>query len=50
MALNVGDKVRYLNDVGGGTVIALRDSKFAIVLQDDGFDVPILIKERNNFV
>ncbi len=45
MALNVGDKVRYLNDVGGGTVIALRDSKFAIVLQDDGFDVPILIKE-----
>lgn len=45
MGIKVGDEIKYLNDVGGGKVIALRDNKIAVVLQDDGFEVPVLINE-----
>jgi len=45
MNIRVGDQIKYLNDVGGGKVIAVRDKKIAVVLQDDGFEVPVLITE-----
>ena len=45
MNIRVGDQIKYLNDVGGGKVIAIRDKKIAVVLQDDGFEVPVLISE-----
>ena len=40
-----GDRVKFLNDTGGGIVKEFRDSKIAIVLIDDGFEVPVLISE-----
>ena len=45
MKIREGDRVKFLNDTGGGTVKEIRDSKFAIVLNDDGFEVPVLIRE-----
>lgn len=45
MDIRVGDRIKYLNDVGGGKVITIRDKKIAVVLQDDGFEVPVLLKE-----
>ncbi|MFB6341832.1 DUF2027 domain-containing protein [Saccharicrinis sp. FJH62] len=45
MNIRVGDQIKYLNDVGGGKVISIRDKKIAVVLQDDGFEVPVLITE-----
>lgn len=45
MAIKTGDKVRYLNDVGGGIVKGFQNKNVIIVLQDDGFEVPVLIKE-----
>ncbi|MFB6318541.1 DUF2027 domain-containing protein [Saccharicrinis sp. FJH54] len=45
MNIRVGDEIKYLNDVGGGKVIAIRDKKIAVILQDDGFEVPVLINE-----
>lgn len=45
MNIRVGDQIKYLNDVGGGKVINIRDKKIAVVLQDDGFEVPVLLGE-----
>lgn len=43
--VKAGDKVRFLNDVGGGVVIRLIDSRMALVAIEDGFEVPVLISE-----
>ncbi len=45
MKIREGDRVKFLNDTGGGTVKEIRNSKFAIVLNDDGFEIPVLIRE-----
>ncbi len=45
MTIREGDRVKFLNDTGGGVVKEIRDSKMAIVLIDDGFEVPVLIQE-----
>ncbi len=45
MAIAVGCKVRFLNDVGGGEVIRMIDKRTALVLTTDGFEVPTLISE-----
>ena len=45
MAIKPGDKVRFLNDVGGGIVKGFQNKNVVMVLQDDGFEVPILIRE-----
>lgn len=39
--MNIGDKVRFLNDVGGGTVTAFRPGGIVLVEDEDGFDVPM---------
>lgn len=39
--MNIGDKVRFLNDVGGGKVIAFRPGGIVLVEDEDGFDVPV---------
>ena len=39
--MNIGDKVRFLNDVGGGTITAFRPGGIVLVEDEDGFDVPI---------
>lgn len=45
MQFNIGDKVRFLNDVGGGTIVKFIDKETVAVLNDDDFEIPVLIKE-----
>jgi len=45
MNLKIGDKVKFLNDKGEGVIAAFSDKKTALVLSDDGFEIPYLIKE-----
>ncbi|MCK9449254.1 MAG: DUF2027 domain-containing protein [Bacteroidales bacterium] len=40
-----GDQVKFLNDVGGGTIVRIMDSRLALVAIDDGFEVPVLMSE-----
>lgn len=42
--LNIGDKVRFLNAVGGGIVRKI-ERDMAYVEEPDGFETPILVKE-----
>lgn len=43
--LSIGDTVRFLNTVGGGTVKGFQNKQIAIVEDENGFDVPVLISE-----
>lgn len=43
--MNIGDKVRFLNDVGGGKITGFRPGGIVLVEDEDGFDVPILQNE-----
>ena len=45
MALKVGDRVKFLNDVGGGVLTALLDKKKAMVRTTDGFEIPVMLSE-----
>ncbi len=45
MKINIGDKVRFLNDVGGGVVVGFNTPAQAVVLQSDGFEFPVAISE-----
>lgn len=45
MSVSVGDKVRFLNEVGGGVVTSKKNNQLVNVLQEDGFEVPMLITE-----
>lgn len=45
MKYKKGDKVRFLNDVGGGTITGFRDEKIVNVQIEDGFEIPVLISE-----
>ena len=44
MNIKKGDKVRFLNDVGGGIVVSIGKNT-AEVLGSDGFEIPVLLKE-----
>ena len=43
--IKVGDRVRFLNEVGGGSVKRLLDNKMVEVLTEDGWGIPYLISE-----
>lgn len=43
--MNIGDKVRFLNDVGGGKITAFKPGGIVIVEDEDGFDVPMPANE-----
>ncbi|MCK4922995.1 MAG: hypothetical protein KAS71_18230, partial [Bacteroidales bacterium] len=45
MDIKQGDKVKFLNDVGGGIVTAIIDKEKVLVSGEDGFDMPVLIKD-----
>jgi hypothetical protein len=45
LRLNVGDKVKFLNELGGGTVKKLMDSRMVMIEIEDGFDIPVLMSE-----
>lgn len=43
--IKVGDKVRFLNSTGGGVVRSLKGKDQVLVEDEDGFEVPALIRE-----
>ena len=43
--LKTGDKVRFLNSVGGGIVTTFRGKEMVLVEDEDGFEIPVLISE-----
>lgn len=45
MAIKIGDKVRFLNSVGGGMVVRLKGKDLVMVEDEDGFEVPVLTRE-----
>jgi hypothetical protein len=44
MKLKIGDKVKFLNDIGGGTILRI-DGKIAYVRNEDGFEIPTTLTE-----
>ena len=45
MKLKVGDKVKFLNQIGGGIVTKIVSSQIVNVTDDTGFDIPTLVKD-----
>lgn len=45
MSIQIGDKVRFLNTTGGGIVRSFRGKDQVLVEDEDGFDMPALIRE-----
>lgn len=43
--LNIGDKVRFLNDVGGGRISGFQKGNIVLVEDEDGFEVPVREQE-----
>ena len=43
--MKIGDTVRFLSEVGGGVVTGFQDKNTALVQDEDGFDIPMPIKE-----
>jgi hypothetical protein len=45
MEMKIGDKVRYLDAIGGGVVTAFKGKDMVIVLEEDGFETPVLKRQ-----
>lgn len=45
MKLRIGDKVRFLNEVGEGIVSRIKDSNTVFVEMQDGFEIPYQVKQ-----
>jgi len=45
MGYKVGDRVRFINDVGGGTITRIIDGLTVAVMNQDGFEIPVLKSE-----
>ena len=43
--MKIGDKVRFLSEVGGGVVKGFRGKDTVLVEDADGFDIPMLTRE-----
>ena len=43
MEIKKGDKVKFLNEKGGGIIIRLIDNRQAMVQIEDGFEIPVLL-------
>ncbi len=43
--MKIGDKVRFLNAVGGGIVRRFQSKEVVLVEEEDGFETPVLIRE-----
>jgi DNA-nicking Smr family endonuclease len=46
--IKVGDKVKFLNEVGGGVVISFISKNMVNVENEDGFEIPCLISQLLN--
>jgi hypothetical protein len=45
MHLGKGDRVKFLNDTGGGIITEIIDKKTAMVMTGDGFEIPVPVSE-----
>ncbi len=45
MDMKIGDKVRFLSEVGGGVVKGFQGKDIALVEDEDGFEIPMLVRE-----
>jgi dsDNA-specific endonuclease/ATPase MutS2 len=45
MKLRKGDKVKFLNEAGGGTVVNVIDNNQVLVQIEDGFEIPVPISQ-----
>lgn len=43
--MKIGDKVRFLSEVGGGIVTGFQGKDFVLVQDADGFDIPMPVRE-----
>ena len=43
--MKIGDKVRFLSEVGGGVVTGFRGKDIVLVEDADGFDIPMPVRE-----
>ena len=43
--MKIGDKVRFLSDVGGGIISGFQGNKIVLVEDEDGFEIPTPINE-----
>ena len=43
--MKIGDKVRFLSEVGGGRIVGFQGKDIALVEDADGFEIPMLLKE-----
>lgn len=43
--VKIGDKVRFLSDVGGGIVCGFQKGNIVLVEDEDGFEIPVLASE-----
>ncbi|MBQ8674372.1 MAG: DUF2027 domain-containing protein [Bacteroides sp.] len=43
--MKIGDKVRFLSEVGGGVVTGFRGKDIVLVQDEDGFDIPMPARE-----
>ena len=43
--MKIGDRVRFLNERGGGRVAGFQGKNIVLVEDEDGFEVPMLMKE-----
>lgn len=43
--MKIGDKVRFLSEVGGGKVAGFKGNNIVLVEDEDGFEIPMPIKE-----
>ena len=43
--MKIGDKVRFLSEVGGGVVSGFQGKDIVLVQDEDGFDIPMPVRE-----
>ena len=43
--MKIGDKVRFLSEVGGGVVTGFQEKEIVLVEDADGFDIPMPVRE-----
>lgn len=45
MKFNIGDEVSFLNEPGGGKITAFRGKATAVILMDDGLEIPYSLEQ-----
>ena len=43
--MKIGDKVRFLSEVGGGTVSGFQGKNIVLVEDGDGFEIPMQVRD-----